>query len=738
MIDPAMDSENPAEAMLPGEPGIADPSDPVDDRSDECKTVKNWLATIDEDLEFHGPAFKRMEKWEDFAKGKQWPDQSEDDPRYVCDITQATVRSRVNALYAKNPSIVAKVVERMDFTIWDESFESLQAALQNMQAAQQGMAPPDPMAQQLLADVQQGMQKRELVKKMGRTLEIVMRHQLRQQMPLFKREMKRMLRRQEINGVAYIKLQFMRESDVRPDIETKIGDLANRLAEINHMIAESQEEGEEFDDAEKKQLEMAIQSLHEQKYILKKEGLIFNFPRSHNIIPGKNCTQLEGFIAAGHVSERFWMTDDEIEKTYNVDLEAGKSGATEGRKSDKKFTLVPIASNITDRLDKPKGARDVFLVHDTKTGAIFTICRDYEYFLQEPAAPEVITEQFYPYYPIAFRETEDNKCIFPRSTVELIMHPQKEINRSKESLRQHRIAMKPAYAAAFGSLDMDDKKSMADHEAHEIIELTNLQENQSVDTKLQMIKKHPIDPQVYETGSNLKDIQIAAGVQPANLNDISGGTATEATISETSHESDTGSNADDQDDILSWLMRDAGHNLLINMHPETVMKIAGAGAIWPANWDDEIIGDIYLDIVAGSSGRPNKALKGAQFQRLAPLLMQIPGVRPEWLGRLGIQNIDESVDIADAFLEGLPAIIAQSRMQTGMGGGGPPDTSGDPTQDPNQQGDAGAQNQPVPPQTAPPGLPGMPGAGGNDAGAQRGGGMLSAMRRLMMQKRNQG
>ncbi len=73
-----------------------------------------------------------------------------------------------------------------------------------------------------------------------------------------------------------------------------------------------------------------------------------------------------------------------------------------------------------------------------------------------------------------------------------------------------------------------------------------------------MVKKHGIDPNVYETKSIFDDITKITGVQPSDLSAIAGGTATENTIAQTSQETDVGSNADDQDDVLSMLMRDAG------------------------------------------------------------------------------------------------------------------------------------------------------------------------------------
>ncbi len=709
MVDTDVDSMGTMDDMAP------DAGSP-----EETAFVSKHLKLIDEDLTFFKPAFTIMEENMKFAEGIQWPGQTENDERYVADITQSVVRRRVNTLYAKNPSIIARPHQRMDFSIWDEDEQTLMQALQN---------PMDPMSQQLLMDVQQGMAKRNLIKKLGRTLEIVIKQQIRQQQPIFKREMKRMLRREEITGVGYIKLDYLRDMDVRPDIEAQIADMASRMAEIKHLQEEMTECGEDGDDctAQAEELRIAIETLHTQKYILRKEGIVFRFPKSDNIIPTRNCTQLEGFVGSRLLRERFWLTDEEIERTYGVDVGASAENTILDNR-DAKWSMKNVMTE-KNRIGRPKDAREVFEVQDRDTGSNFTICRGYDCYLQPPAAPDIITEQFFNIYSMCFNETESKSSIFPRSTVRLMMHQQREFNRSKEALRQHRIASKPLYASAFGSMDEADKEGLAHHDAHDMLELTGLQPGQKVDDLFGMVKKHGIDPNVYSTAEVFDDVTKIVGQSSSTLGATSSSTATESTIAEASNQSDSGSNADDQDDVLSMLMNDVGHNLLINMDPQTVQKIAGPGAVWPDTPTDEIINDVYCDIVAGSSGRPNRAAEGAALQRLYPLLLQLPGMKPEWLARKGIQSIDDNVDLTDAWLDGLPPIITQVRA--GAPGAGGEVMNGDPAAAPSAQGPAGVNNgPPVPPGAPPPGLPPSPGHAAATQ-PQAIGGMLAQARAML-------
>lgn len=695
------------------------------------KHVSEWMAKIDESISYHKDKFEIISENRKFAKGIQWPGQTENDDRYVCDITQAWVRRRVNSLYAKNPSVVAKIHEQMDFEIWDETEETLQAALAD---------PMNPFNQMLIDDIRKGMARRVFLHKLGKTLEIVIRNQIRKQQPNFKREMKRFIRREEIDGVAFLKLDFVRESQINPDVEQKIGSVNERLAYIHRLTEEQQESGNyecpadcRDPKAEQKKLEIALQTLHEQKYIMKNEGMLFAFPKTENVIIDMNCIQLEGFVGAEWIAERVWLTNSKIEEIYGCDV-SGESEESNSSNRDKGWSLRNINTE-KQRLGKPKNARECFIVWDKNTGSTFTICRGYDDYLRAPAAPDIFTPQFFPYYAMAFNQTEDEDTIYPRATVRMIMHQQKEYNRKGEAIRQHRIAERPLYGSVHGALDEEDKDNLAHHEAHDVLELKALQPGQKVDDILQMIKKAPIDPNVYNTNDTFGDIGKIVGAAPSSLSTTSDGTATEATIAEASNQSDSMSNADDQDDFLSQLMNDLGHNCMLHMSMESVKAIAGPGAVWPNSPDEALIEDVYCDIVAGSSGRPNRAAEGAALQRLYPLLLQIPGMKPEWLARKATRIIDDNVDLTDAWLDGLPSIMAkaQAAQMTGQPPAGPPGSptpqeTGNPETSPAAQGPQGQANAPQGPQgAAPPALPSMPGAA-HMADAQAGGGMLARAR----------
>jgi hypothetical protein len=159
------------------------------------------------------------------------------------------------------------------------------------------------------------------------------------------------------------------------------------------------------------------------------------------------------------------------------------------------------------------------------------------------------------------------------------------------------------------------------------------------------------------------------------------------------------SNVDDLEDFLGELARATGQVLLVQMDQQSVMKIAGPGAVWPQLTAAEVAQELMLEVEAGSNGRPNKAIQIQNFERIAPILLQIPGMNPEFMAKEALKRMDDGMDITDAIRAALPSIVAMNAQKQLA--------QGDPASDPNMQGAAGATN------VAP--APGAPGADGPTA-----------------------
>lgn len=668
---------------------------PEDVPEDRAANVKRILDTIARAKHYWKDDFDRMRRDMDFAAGKQYADQqSWTDSRYILNLVLRHIRLRTALLYAKNPKAVYRRKPKMDFLLWDENPETLMMAEQQVLAAQRasmvghnGGPPLDPMAAvppialQIIDDYQQGMARRMSAARLGRALELLWDWFIDEPLPSVRTQMKAWVRRAVTCGVGYAKIGYQRQTKPRPDQAARLSDMTQQLAVIERLRAclmGEEAEATEYD-AQAEQLRQAIKALQEKPEVLLREGPVLDFPRATAIIPDPATRSLRGWVGTGWIAEEFSLPASKVEEIYGVRVSA-RADATEAG------TSAPPPPTNANPLSKDDENVRFWQFYEWASGRCYTVAEGHPDYLREPEAPEVELERFFPYYALTFNDVEHETRIFPPSDVELLRSPQDEYNRTRESLRQHRIANRPLYAAAQGAFDGEDKKNLAQYPAHAVVILNNLKEGQAVKELFGPVEKVPIDSNVYEVESLFSDTLRATGAQEANFGGASGATATEVAEASRSGATTTVSDTDELDEVLTEIARDFGQVCLLYMSPESVQRVVGPGIMWPRLTRAEIAAEGVLEVEAGSSGRPNRERDLANFERAVPFLLQIPGIDPVPLARYGLRLLDDRIDLADFIRPGLPSITAMNSARA--------PSTGDPATDPAQQGPEGAGNAP--------------------------------------------
>lgn len=628
--------------------------------------------------------FDRMRENMRFAHGKQWPNQRENDPRYIANIVQRIVKTTVASGYAKNPTVIAEARRKLNFKVWDGKPETAMMAQQTLAQAEpfivEGQPLPPEIAElvagaiEMLRDIQEGTQRIQMNRRIGDTLVMLINYYMQEGGPVFKLQMKQMVRRARTTGVGYVKLDFQRDMDLSTRQQSEIADLAERLATIGRLKADIADGEVDPTAGAGEELRLAIEAIKAEPETLIREGILFNFPLSTRLIPSITTEKLMGWVGAEWIAEEIMLTPDRVKEVYGVDLGHGYTayraalGEPQGA-ADRKTS------------DKAKGLARIWEMYDKRTGLKYVIAEGYPDFLKEPGGPDVFIEQFFPYFAVTFNDMECEGVLFPNSDVELLRHGQMEYNRMKEGLRQHRIANRPLYLAPNGAFEDEEEKSLATYAAHDVIKINALDKGQKASDVLMPVQKIGVDPNLYETGTTFEDMQRVSGNQEAVIGGTSNSTATESNIAEGARQGGMGLDVDDLDDMLTALMRAAGQLALAELDAKTVIEICGPGAVWPQLTRAEVAKELNLAVKAGSSGRPNQAREAANFERLAPTLLQLPGITPRWLAERAIRIVDDNVSLEDAIAEGLPSIMSQNRMaQVG---------TGDPATDPASQGEEG-------------------------------------------------
>lgn len=695
-------------------PAPNDSAAPVNDdkpKSDDynpadCELVKKWVKKVRKSKQHAAKAFRQMEANEFMAThgaSKEWIASK----NYTVAIVNRHINQAVAALYARDPVAQAKPRDKMRYTVWDGRQDTMQAALQLLPTG-------DQQATAIIQDILQARQQERLVKQTGRTLEILWKYFTAQQATGFKKQMKALVRRTKVDGVAFVKLAFQRVLEPRPEVAAKIEDATSEVLRTELLMKEKKGEDWEKESAKAAELTYLLAQLKDREYMVVREGPVFDFPKSHRVIVDKHCTHLKTLTGAEWIASEYEMDDDEIYSTYDVDLK------------DKEDT----ATNFSDDTDVDSGPRDrardydvegngknevgrkryVWEVQDKRNSQVLTVCEGYDQFLKPPGEPDVKISRFFTLFPLVFNEIESDIELYPPSDVELLVDTQNEYNRSRQGLREHRQANRPKYAAAMGALSDEDKALLGSHPSNAVIEFKALKPDAKIENVLQRIPMVAIDPMQYDTKDFFSDIERVVGTQQANLGTGSNTTATETSIVEQGRQAGVGDNLDDLDELLSELALATSELLLLEMSTDMVQKIVGQGAVWPdaPPSRQDLSENVYLDIKAGSTGRPNKAVDLANIERALPLFLQIPGVNLSTLRDKVAVLLD--LDPEDLIADGAPSVTAINAMQVkaqatppgapppgGPGGPGapPPAAAAGHGPPPAMQGHNGGQNAPM-------------------------------------------
>ena len=626
--------------------------------------VSSWTAKIKQAKGFHDKSFKTMRR-DMNACLKGFDDEAWTEEQYVANILQRHVQQRTASLYAKNPRAVAHRRPRMEHQIWDGDTETLAAAFSAaQQAAQLGMPPP-PQAMMIIQDYEQAKNHNKMLDNVAKTLEHLFDYYMKEQQPNFKTQMKALVRRVVTTGVGYVKVGFQRDLDRSPEVAAKISDVQAQLDFVRRVSMQAADGDIEEDDPQIEELMLSMKALMSEDMMTVREGLVFDFPEANSIIIDPMCRQLRGFVGAAWVAHELYLTPDEVMEIYSVDVKNNYlSHDMKGRltgPSDPYQNRVSYGEVNDER--SSEGLVQVWEVYDRKTGVQYCIANGHNDFLREPMSPDVKVETFWPVFALVFNEVEHQDHLYPPSDISLLLPMQHEYNRARQGLREHRRANRPKYAAPAGVLEDVDKEKLATHPANAVIELQALAAGQKVNDVIQPIGQIGIDPNLYEVRSIFDDIQLVVGAQESQFGGLSKATATETSIAESARMSSLGANVDELDGFMSEITRAAGQVLFAEMSVEEVKKIAGPGAVWPEMTRDQIMEEVFLEIEAGSTGKPNRAAELANIERIMPFLLQIPGIDPQWLAKELLKRLDDKLDLDSAFADQIPSIVAMNQQQ---------------------------------------------------------------------------
>lgn len=663
-------------AVAPAAAPVKPPADPAAPATPEREIdpqekalVKQWLEKVQTARNHYKDDFKRMRDDMDYARNgadEKWIKAL----NYTVAIVPRMISLAVAGLYARDPTFSAEPSKRL----------ILPPPLDDPAAVQAAMATPnDPKSQQILQLLMQARQEKVALRRFAQTVEILAAHFIAKARPLFKRQMKALVRRVKTVGVGYFKLDFQRAYTPRPEITQQASDNMRAIERLK-FLKEQMAEGEDYGsvDAQLAEAQMLQESLQADPGMITDEGPVFDFPRANTVIPDMNCTSLDGFVGCDWIAVEYNWDTCRAEEQFGVDLK----NTTESDSQPRKRKQLGNDPNS----DKVKSGNTRFWeVQDRVTRTVFFVAEGYEGFLQAPQPPAVKLDRFWTVFALMFNETEHDDKIFPISDVNALKPTQNEYNSARQALSDHRIAGAPRYVTSKGAFTEEDKKAIVRATPFSVTEVTPPLSGRISDS-IEQLKLAPIDPQLYDTEHLFTDALRMTGAQQANFGPVTGSSATEASIADNTRAADVSSQTDDLDDFLSEIGGCIGEVLMANLSEGTVQDIVGPGAVWSEFAMSELQKHVYLATKAGSSGRPNRAAELAALEKAMVWLQNMPSVSEEPILRKAADLLD--IDYDELYLASAPSIAAQNAAANGLGNGG--------ANDPRMQGAQGWDTVPSP------------------------------------------
>lgn len=589
------------------------------------------------------PDFKRMRENMRFATGRQWNGQKLlREEAYVCNLTLKQIRQKVANLYARDPQVDAKRRERLDYAIWDGEATSLMEAFQSRMMYQQaGLV--DMEAEAILRDFMQGKQQKEQDEKVANTARIAAQRQIDLAVPNFKRQMKKLVTRTITCGVGYVRLALVR-NDETPVSEDRVGNMpADRIKEAMRLADELQEEDIETSPMAEQLRSIGLSmgvAIDDEEL---PEKVTFDFLPSTSVIPDERCRSLSDFIGARFVCIEYSLPLDEINAMFGTDIEESNQSVTKAGAETTSQAIQP---------GKASGVVREILNFRDRTHCY--IMQGYDDYLRPPEPVVPGLSGFWPLFALTFNDVEvgideDETTPFPPSDVDLVFHPQREWNRSRNSLRDLRNACSPKWMTRKGSMSTDDIRKIQDAEPNEVVQLESVSPDMKLTDLLAPIPVQAPDPKVFGTDPLVEDISLGGGMQEANMGVADPNvTATGVSVAEQSRIQVSSSNKDDLDEFLSSLMSAVGEMMFSDsgFSEETIITLVGNGAVWPTLKRLPYKKQILLSIKAGSTGRPNKAIEVQNFNLIAPQLINA-GANPLGVIQEGVRRLDDQLDVSN-------------------------------------------------------------------------------------------
>lgn len=474
-----------------------------------------------------------------------------------------------------------------------------------------------------------------------------------------------------------VKVQYQRDLRTDPLIQQRIQDTQDNIVRIEGLMKDIEDDAGGCDlEAQKRELEQALDALQATPEVVAAEGLVIDRVRTERLLVDPTVEDIWEYESADWLIEIVPMRKSKATGTF-PDLEMDKATT---------YKVGEYAKLANDQTSRPSlyknsdagGADDPIIVAyecwNKADNTIYTLIDGIKgKFARKPYQPAKVGERWYPYFILPFQSVDGTFAA--QSLVDVLERLQEEHNETRDKFAKVRKTIKPHYTVS-GDVKEKDIKRMTVPDVGEFIVVDT--GGQALNTMVQQGTQLTIDPALFDTTYIRSDWEMVSGLQEAARSVVSTPkTATEASISDQSLAARVSEFRDQVEDWLSEIAQFSSELCLLNMEPAQVEQIMGApegepdGAKnktyeWPENRTPETVFNlIQMQIRAGSTAAPNKLQMQDSWAKALPVLQQMIGTirqidaaggdstAERELVRETAARFDETIDV-DRFLPAKP------------------------------------------------------------------------------------
>lgn len=478
------------------------------------------------------------------------------------------------------------------------------------------------------------------------TLETVLSKQMRTAKLKSRMKMSVLAAMTEYFGI--VKMTYQRDIEKDPLIMQRINDAQDNLVQLDNLIQQS-EDPQSRGDAElkKRELEEQLRGLESKSEVVRSEGLVLDRVLPENLVIDPAVVEFDDYPNADWIVQEVPMARGRAQGLYKVDLSKAKAYKPTGGQmgQGKQGAAGDGGSRLMSADMQQAGDEDeticILEIWDRTSQLIYTMADGCNFFCRDAYPVEKAGQRWYPFFILPYAVLP-GQFVAP-CLVDLTEKLQNEYNDTRDKFAAHRELNQPGWIAA-ADANMKTLNRHTDAVLGEVVLIDP--DGKPLNQVIQPKQSIPVNPADYDTGPIRVDWEQVTGLQDAARSTVvQPKTATEASIMQQSLSGRTAEFRDKLEDLLQEMDECAAQILLQELTPAQVERYTGQHKMalvpdpmdpsmqiqvieepaydWPQLSRDQIFDMVEINIVAGTTGAPDKVQAQETWAKIFPLVQQL-------------------------------------------------------------------------------------------------------------------